>query len=83
MKKLLALLTLCCVLSRKMNPDQPAFSVTVKNWRVTNKLLQKEACCILGVPLRTYQQWEQGSHAPADLARCELERRMNNHKQNE
>lgn len=42
---------------------QTEFSRLLKAWR--GKLFQKEAADRLGVPLRTYQNWENGSRKPA------------------
>jgi len=50
------------------------FSKRLRKWRW--KRLQKEAAFDLGIPLRTFQSWEQGVRAPSKLSLVEVERRM-------
>lgn len=40
-------------------------------------MMQKEAAFILGVPVGTLRKWEYGKRTPKLLAKCEIERRMN------
>lgn len=61
----------------------PNFCTTLKSWRKSSHLYQKEAAQILGASLRTYQQWEQGKYCPSELSRIEINRRISNHKPNE
>jgi len=56
------------------------FAAALRKWRTGNKWLQKEAANILGASIRTYQGWEEGTHLPNKFALIEIERRMNNHK---
>ena len=46
-------------------PSKP-FARELAIWRHNLRLTQTAACERLDVPLRTYQQWEQGRHAPAN-----------------
>jgi transcriptional regulator with XRE-family HTH domain len=39
----------------------------LKAWRTERKLTQRELAGLLGMPLKTYQRWEQGSATPAYL----------------
>lgn len=50
------------------------FAKKLQAWR--GKRAQPEAAAALSVPLRTYQNWEQGHRVPAALAAEALERRM-------
>ena len=40
------------------------FADELKTWRTRKDLKQEEAAKFLGVPLRTYQEWEQGRQEP-------------------
>ena len=44
-----------------------AFADELKTWRTRVEYTQEEAAEFLGVPLRTYQEWEQGRQAPDQL----------------
>ena len=50
------------------------FAKKLRKWR--KKRVQKQAASDLGVPLRTFQSWEEGIRAPSKLALIEVERRM-------
>jgi DNA-binding transcriptional regulator YiaG len=45
-----------------------SLSKQLKQWRERLKISQAEASSKLGVPVRTYQQWEQGRQSPRGLA---------------
>jgi DNA-binding transcriptional regulator YiaG len=55
-----------------MKTDPPrrhqAFSALVLEWRTARKLTQAKAAALLGVPLRTFQDWEYARRAPQGLA---------------
>lgn len=40
------------------------FAEELKDWRADKAYTQEEAAVFLGVPLRTYQEWEQGRQEP-------------------
>lgn len=49
----------------------------LQKWRKQRKLSQSQAAQILGVPVRTLQDWELGRTSPKPLAREALLARMN------
>jgi DNA-binding transcriptional regulator YiaG len=49
-------------------PRHQAFSALVLKWRSSRKLTQPKAAALLGVPYRTFQDWEYGRRAPRGLA---------------
>lgn len=51
---------------RKSKPSTPLAS-EMKEWRQSLKLTQAGAAEWLGVPLRTYQEWEQSRRDPAHI----------------
>lgn len=55
------------------------FGTEVKAWRKRADLVQKQAADVLGVKLRSYQNWEQGSHVPLPIAQETLRRRMDDY----
>jgi len=46
-----------------------AFKTLVRRWRLRHKLGQRDAASLLGVPRRTFQDWEYGRRTPLGLAR--------------
>lgn len=42
-----------------------AFGTRLQDWRLAHGMTQTEAADWLDVPLRTYQQWEQGRQEPS------------------
>lgn len=52
------------------------FGGEVRAWRKRNRLVQKEAADVLNVKMRSYQNWEQGSHVPLAIAQETIRRRM-------
>lgn len=56
------------------------FGVELKKWRGRNALVQHQAASLLGVKLRTYQNWEQGTCEPEPLAMETIIRRMEDGK---
>ena len=40
----------------------------LKLWREKWEMSQAEAAAALGVPIRTYQNWEQGTRSPQGLS---------------
>ena len=42
-----------------------SFGTRLQDWRLGHNMTQNEAADWLKVPLRTYQQWEQGRQAPS------------------
>ena len=54
----------------KTKPSQPrTFASLVLAWRNAHKLSQPKAAALLGVPYRTFQDWEYGRRSPRGLAR--------------
>lgn len=56
------------------------FGNRLRKWRKKLKLLQKNAADVLGVSVRTYQNWEENANEPTALALAEITRRMDEHK---
>lgn len=56
-------------------PEQ--LSTRLKNWRLGNRLLLKEAAAKLDIPHGTYRKYEAGKRTPNKLALSEIERRLN------
>jgi DNA-binding transcriptional regulator YiaG len=52
------------------------FQSLVLKWRTKRKLSQAAAAAELGVPYRTFQDWEYGRRAPQGLARTLIARSM-------
>ena len=50
----------------------------VKQWRQRWKLTQQQAAAAVGVPIRTWQDWEQGRHTPRGLALEALTTKLQN-----
>lgn len=50
----------------------------VKQWRRRWKLTQQQAASAVGVPIRTWQDWEQGRHTPRGLALESLNLKLQN-----
>lgn len=48
------------------------FAATMRAWRQGKYLSQREAAEALSVPLRTYQNWEQGVCIPRSVVLCSL-----------
>ena len=44
------------------------FAALVLRWRTLRQLSQAKAAALLGVPHRTFQDWEYGRRAPKGLA---------------
>lgn len=45
------------------------FAALVLHWRIKRRLSQPDAALRLGVPYRTFQDWEYGRRSPRGLAR--------------
>ena len=53
------------------------FATELKNWRKRNgNMLQKNACDVFGVPLKTFQNWEQGMGTEHPMIREQARWRM-------
>lgn len=48
------------------------FPQTLKRWRRRRGLSQSQAAPVLGVPLKTLQNWEHGRNTPGTLASAHL-----------
>lgn len=57
---------------------QAGFRRLVLKWRARRKLSQAAAARELGVPARTYQDWEYGKRAPRGLALALIAQRLIN-----
>ena len=58
---------------KKRTPARPLngdFARLVLKWRMKRKLSQPRAAARLGVPYRTFQDWEYGRRSPRGLARA-------------
>jgi DNA-binding transcriptional regulator YiaG len=44
------------------------FRALVARWRTSRKLSKVDAAALLGVPYRTFQDWEYGRRTPQGLA---------------
>lgn len=42
-------------------------SPKLKSWRKHKKITQREACELIGVPIKTYIKWEHGERTPSEL----------------
>ena len=52
------------------------FKKTIRAWRKSKGMVQKQAADFLDVSVRTYHGWEYGKTSPGKLAMAELLRRM-------
>lgn len=53
------------------------FHQTLKRWRRRRGLSQSQAAPVLGVPIKTLQNWEHGRNIPGPLARAHLDQLLN------
>jgi DNA-binding transcriptional regulator YiaG len=49
------------------------FPATLKRWRRRRGLSQSQAARLLGVPVKSLQNWEHGRNTPGTLARAHLD----------
>jgi DNA-binding transcriptional regulator YiaG len=54
--------------SRRHSLSEGGFAALVLKWRTARQLSQPAAAALLGVPYRTFQDWEYGRRAPRGLA---------------
>ena len=54
--------------SRRVDDREGALHAQLKQWRSNRAMSQREAAQVLGIPKRTFQEWEQGRRAPRGLA---------------
>lgn len=52
------------------------FHQTLKRWRRRRGLSQSQAAPVLGVPIKTLQNWEEGRNTPGTLARELIAQKM-------
>lgn len=52
------------------------FPQTLKRWRRRRGLSQSQAAPVLGVPIKTLQNWEEGRNTPGTLARELIAQKM-------
>lgn len=57
-----------------MHPNE--FADTLKQWRKSKRLLQKEAAVLFETSAGVYRTWEKGSRTPKRLTMVEILRRM-------
>lgn len=57
-------------------PVAELFKTRLRNWRISNGLIQKEAAVKLDVAVATIRKWEKGKREPKKLTMAEVERRM-------
>ena len=57
------------VMKKRITGVNGTFAKLVLRWRMRQKLSQPKAAKLLGVPYRTFQDWEYGNRAPLGLAR--------------
>jgi transcriptional regulator with XRE-family HTH domain len=55
-------------------------STALKAWRKARGLVQSRAAAALGVPPKTYVDWEQGRHAPRGFALQALTQKLESEK---
>jgi DNA-binding transcriptional regulator YiaG len=46
------------------NHSRSSFAAALRSWRKGRRLTQQDAARLLGVPLRTWQNWEIGWRTP-------------------
>lgn len=64
------------------------FAAKLKKWRgvkgsgrlARGKFSQPRAAAILGVPPRTYEQWESGRHEPSEFVQATIEKTLSEKK---
>lgn len=60
----------------RQTPRGKQFAALVLKWRNAQQLSQPKAAERLGVPYRTFQDWEYGQREPRGLARVLITRRL-------
>lgn len=51
---------------------KPAFCLILRGWRRRSGLTQVKAAMLLGTPLGSYLNWEQGRYEPATFAKKKI-----------
>ena len=46
----------------------PSLSATLKAWRVSLALSQRDMAALLGIPMQTWRKWELGTREPPAVA---------------